>query len=132
MPRAQAGDQCSPVEFGYHQLELERQSVGCLRKRRSELSARAKYPWQEAPTRKKVLSSTRLSFSTNLDAALLMQRLFWPFQPILDRSTWYSSRDCTIHVRPLPLTTRLRSGCPRRSLYRYFYPTTPADNPFPM
>ena len=24
----------------------------------------------------------------NLDAALLMQRLFWPFQPILSRSTW--------------------------------------------
>src|SRR2546422_9615602 len=70
MPRAQAGDQCSPIEYSHHRLELERESLGCLRKRRSELSVRAKYPWQEAPTRKKVLSSTRLSFSTNLDAAL--------------------------------------------------------------
>src|SRR5207244_13431288 len=98
----------------------------------SGLARRAKCPLQDAPIRKQVLGSTRLSFPTNLDAALLMQRLFWPFQPILDRGTLYSSRDCTIHVRPLPLTTRLRSGCPRRSLERYFYPTTPADNPFPM
>src|SRR6266496_2035371 len=117
MPRAQAGDQCSPVEFGHHRLELERQSVGCLRKRRSELSARAKYPWHEAPTRKKVLSSTRLSFSTNLDAALLMQRLFWPFQPILSRSTWLAVETAeSAFGLVAAANSGWARGCPRRSL----------------